>query len=220
MCHNAALVSSGRTRLALLASTALLVAMPAAASAQTGDPTASASATGITVDAKAGRTVPLLREVLVTGQLLNPTANENVQITVRASGRDLITEKITPKADGSFEYRFEVRACCDYTVTAENADKKATDEFKTDVPKGLRKGPIASLYNQSLQDQGFHTGTKGGRVTEGTRLATKAFRKVNGMRRSEAYAPWIFRTLLQGRGAFDVRYPRRAATSRSTSASR
>ena len=84
-----------------------------------------------------------------------------MQITVSASGRDLISEKITAKADGSFEYRFEVEACCDYTVTAENADKKATDEFKTDVPKKLRKGPITALYNQSLQAQGFHTGTKG-----------------------------------------------------------
>ena len=205
MCHNAALVNPGRTRLALLASLALVAATPAAASAQ--DPTASASATGITVDAKTGKTVPLLRQVLVTGQLLNPGVNENVQLTVRASGRDLITEKLSAKPDGSFEYRFEVRACCDYTVTAENADKKATDEFKVDVPKKVRKGSIAALYNQSLQAQGFHTGTKGARVTSGTRLATKAFRKVNGMGRSEAYKPAIFRMLLQDRGAFDVRYP-------------
>ena len=72
MCHNAALVSPGRTRLALLASAALVAAMPAAASAQSEAPTASASATGITVDAKTGKTVPLLREVLVTGQLTQP----------------------------------------------------------------------------------------------------------------------------------------------------
>ena len=207
MCHNAALVSPGRTRLALLASAALVAGTPAAASAQTDAPTASASATGITVDAKTGKTVPLLREVIVTGQLTNPGANENVQISVRASGRDLSSEKVTAKADGSFEYRFKVEACCEYTVTAENANKRATDTFKTDVPKSLRKGPIAAAYNQALQSQGFHTGTKGARVTSGTRLATKAFRKVNGMRRSERYRPSIFRTLLQGRGGFNVRYP-------------
>ena len=204
MCHNSALVNRpGRTPLALLASAALMAALPAAASAQSASP----AATGITVDARTGKTVPLLRPVVVSGQLTSPLATENVQITVSASGRDLISEKITPKPDGAFEYRFKVEACCDYTVIAETGDKKATDTFGVDVPKKLGKGPIAALYNQSLQEQGFHTGTKGARVTSGTRLATKAFRKVNGMRRSEAYRPSIFRTLLQGEGAFDVRYP-------------
>ena len=133
--------------------------------------------------------------------------NENVQITVSASGRDLITEKITPKGDGSFEYRFEVEACCDYTVTAENGRRRPPTTSRPRSRRSLRKGPITALYNQSLQAQGFHTGTKGGRVTTGTRLATKAFRKVNGMRRSERYRPSIFRTLLQGRGGFDVKHP-------------
>jgi len=204
MCHNPALVNRpGRSPLVLLASVALMAALPAAASAQSASP----AATGITVDARTGKTVPLLRPVVVSGQLTSPLATEIVQITVSASGRDLISEKITPKPDGTFEFRFKVEACCDYTVSAESADKKATDTFGVDVPKKLSKGPIAALYNQSLQEQGFHTGTKGGRVTSGTRLATKAFRKVNGMRRSEAYRPAIFRILLQGRGAFDVRYP-------------
>lgn len=195
------------THLALLASAvALVAALPAAASAQ--GPTAFPAATGITVDVKTGKAVPLLEKVVASGQLANPLANENVLLTVRAGGRDLITEKITPKADGSFEFPFTVEACCEYTVTAENADQKATDTFNVDVPKKLRKGPVAALYNRSLQAQGFHTGTKGGRVTSGTRLATKAFRKVNNMRRSEAYRPAIFRILLQGRGAFDVRFPK------------
>ena len=65
---------------------------------------------------------------------------------------------------------------------------------------------MAKLFNRSLQAQGFHTATRGPRVTSGTHLAIKAFRKVNGMRWSEAYSPAIFRTLLLGNGAFKPRF--------------
>ena len=88
------------------------------------------------------------------------------------------------------------------------------------MPKHLGKGGVTALFNRSLQAQGFHTGTKGGSVTIGTRLAIKAFRKTNGMGRSEAYRPSIFRTLLHGQGRVRARATTTAATSRSTSAGR
>ena len=192
----------GRTRLTLLATaTALMVALPAGA-AQAAKPDAGAAATGISVGVKGKSRVDLLKKVTVAGQLANPTPNDNVQLTVSASGRELFSKKLSPKGDGSFEMPIEVNACCRYLVEAENAGKRATASFTVDVPKHLGKGGATSLFNRSLQDQGFHTGTKGSRVTIGTRLAIKAFRKTNGMGRSEAYRPAIFRKLLMGQGAF------------------
>ena len=123
----------------------------------------------------------------VQGQLTAPVPNDNVQLTVSASGRELFSKKVSPKGDGSFLLPLEVNACCRYLIEAENAGKRATANFKVDVPKHLGKGPVARLFNRSLQSQGFHTGTKGARVTQGTRLAIKAFRKTNRMGRSEAY---------------------------------
>jgi lipoprotein-anchoring transpeptidase ErfK/SrfK len=196
----------GRTRLTLLAATAtLLVALPGGA-AHAAKPDAGAAATGITVAVKGPSRVALLKKLEVTGQLTNPLPNDNVQITVTASGRELFTKKLAAKGDGSFSMPLTVDACCRYVVTAENGAKRASDSFNVLVPKKLGKGGITALYNSSLQEQGFHTGTKGGSVTIGTRLATKAFRKTNGMARSEAYAPGIFRELLQGKGAFEPRY--------------
>lgn len=192
----------GRTRLTLLATAAaLMVALPAGA-AQAAKPDAGAAATGISVGVKGKSRVDLLKKVTVAGRLANPNPNDNVQLTVSASGRELFSKKLSPKGDGSFEMPIEVNACCRYLVKAENAGKRATANFRVDVPKHLGKGGVTSLFNRSLQDQGFHTGTKGGRVTIGTRLAIKAFRKTNGMGRSEAYRPAIFRKLLMGRGAF------------------
>jgi lipoprotein-anchoring transpeptidase ErfK/SrfK len=185
----------------------LLLALPAGVAQAAKKPDAGAAAAGISVEVrgKPGR-VDLLKKVTVRGQLTAPVPTDNVQLTVRASGRELFSKKLSPKADGSFEMRLEVIACCRYRIEAENAGKRATAAFKVDVPKHLSKGPVARLFNRSLQAQGFHTGTKGARVTQGTRLAIKAFRKTNRMGRSEAYRRPIFRELLMGKGGFEPRH--------------
>jgi lipoprotein-anchoring transpeptidase ErfK/SrfK len=190
---------SGGIRIALLAAaTGLLLALPAG-SAQAAD--------GITIDPIATKQVDLLKKLQIKGKVTNPQPGENVQVTVSASGREVFDKKITPAADGSYATPLVVTACCGYVISAKIGPHQANTGFQTQVPKKLSKGKITQLFNQSLQDQGFHTGTKGGRLTSGSRLAIKAFRKTNGMARNESYDPSIFRTLLQGKGAFDVQYP-------------
>ena len=189
----------------LAAATALLVALPAAA-AHAAKPQAGAAGTGITLEHKGKSKVDLLKKVVLEGAVANALPSDNVQVTVRTSGRELFSKKFSPKADGSFQVPVLVNACCRYVVEAENAGKKATASFGVEVPKKLGKGKVTRLFNRSLQAQGFHTGTKGARVTSGTRLAIKAFRKTNGMGRSEAYRPGIFRKLLMDKGAFKPRY--------------
>jgi len=200
LCHNAAVViRAGGIRVAILAAaTGLLIALPAG-SAHAAD--------GVTVSVDTPKQVDLLKKLQVKGSLTNPQPGETVQVTVSASGRELFSKKIVPAADGSFGLPLVVEACCGYVISAESGGHVANDGFQVSVPKNLSKGGITSLFNKSLQDQGFHVGSKGGRVTSGTRLAIKAFRKTNGMRRNESYDPSIFRTLLQGKGAFDVQYP-------------
>jgi hypothetical protein len=164
------------------------------------------AADSIAVDVAVPKRVDLLDKLTITGTVTNPQPTDDTTVTVEASGRQLFRQKVDASS-GTFSLPLVVDACCGYTVTAKAGDKTATAGFVTTVPKKLRKGKITRLYNSSLQDLGFHTGTKGSKVTEGTRLATKAFRKVNGMRRSEAYNPEIFRMLLQNRGAFKVQFP-------------
>jgi lipoprotein-anchoring transpeptidase ErfK/SrfK len=197
----------GRIHLTLLAAAAtLLVSLPAGA-AHAAKPDAAAAGTGITVGVKGEpKSVALLKKLEITGTVAGALPTDNVQLTVSASGEELFTKKISPKADGTFEQPLTVRACCRYVIEAENANKKATAAFSVDVPKKLGKGRVVALFNRSLQAQGFHTGTKGARVTSGTRLAIKAFRKTNGMGRSDRYRTAIFRKLLMDKGAYKPRY--------------
>jgi lipoprotein-anchoring transpeptidase ErfK/SrfK len=149
----------------------------------------------------------LLDKVIARGRVPGPAAGEQVSVEVAAGGRKLFTKKVATKPDGDFQVPFIINACCAYEVTATAGDKRSAPQaFRVGVPRHLRKGPLARLFNRSLQRQGFHTGTNSGRVTSGTHLAIKAFRKVNGMRWSEAYHRSIFRTLLQGKGAFKPRF--------------
>jgi hypothetical protein len=183
-----------------------LAALPAAADAA--QPDATAAASGISVDVDAPKKVELLEKLQIKGSVANPAPGETVKVTVTASGREVLKEQVSPSSGGAFALPLVVNACCGYVVTAESGVASASDGFQVEVPKRLRKGGIARLFNESLQAQGFHTGTKGSRVTSGTRLAIKAFRKTNGMPRSERYSPEIFRRLLQGRGAYPVQHPK------------
>ena len=185
----------------------LLIAAAAYAAAVFVPSTASA-ASGITVAVDAPKRVQPLSKLQVTGAVSNPAPGETVKITVSASDREVLKDVISPGPDGRFAMPLVVDSCCGYVVTATAGAATASDGFSVSVPRKLGKGKMARLFNNLLQDLGFHTGTKGSRVTSGTRLAIKAFRKTNGMPRNERYSREIFRLLLQGRGAFPVQHPK------------
>jgi L,D-transpeptidase catalytic domain len=146
-------------------------------------------------------------KIIAGGQVPGYAPGEQVTLEATASGRKIFSRKIAPKGNGAFQEAFIVKACCAYEVIASAGSKSsAPQRFSVGVPRHLSKGSVAKLFNRSLQAQGFHTGTRGPRITGGTHLAIKAFRKVNGMRWSEAYRPSIFRTLLRGEGAFKPRF--------------
>ena len=193
-------IRRGGIRAALAAVTGLLVVLPAGL-AHAG-PQAKASA--LTVDVDTPKRVALLKKLTIEGTGATPA--QPVSVTVTASGRELQKEQLTPAANGTFSMPLVVNACCGYEISASSGGESAGDAFNVALPKKLGKGKVTRFFNRSLQAQGFHTGTKGRRATLGTRLAIKAFRKTNGMGRSQRYRPAVFRKLLQGGGAFKPRY--------------
>jgi hypothetical protein len=189
---------SRRAGIVITAAAGLLALPAASASAATGPPT---------LNLDGPKRPGVTDKIIASGQVPGFVPGEQVTLEVTASGRGVVSKKIEPKPNGSFSEPFFINACCAYSVRASVGDKaSAPQTFNVGVPRHLRKGPVAKLFNRSLQAQGFHTGTRGPRVTSGTHLAIKAFRKVNGMRWSEAYSPVIFRTLLLGKGAFAPRF--------------
>jgi lipoprotein-anchoring transpeptidase ErfK/SrfK len=176
----------------LAAAVCLLLALPAASAQAAGGPPS--------LGLNAPKHPRVGDKIIASGQVPGYAPGEQVTLEATASGRKVLSRKLTPKANGGFREAFIVKACCAYEVTVSVGNKSsAPQRFNAGVPRHLSKGPVAKLFNRSLQAQGFHTGTRGPRVTSGTHLAIKAFRKVNGMRWSEAYHPSIFRTLLQGK---------------------
>ena len=176
------------------------VAIPAAsASAATGAPT---------LNLNGPKSPGLLDKVTAAGKVPGAAAGTQVTVTVEASGRTVDKQQVTTNATGGFSFRFVVDACCSYEVTASSGGQNSAPErFRVRVPRHIGRGPLTRLYNESLVRQGYYIGRNtSGRFTLGSRLATAAFRKVNGMARNMQYKPVIFRKLLMGRGAFKPRY--------------
>jgi L,D-transpeptidase catalytic domain len=194
MLHNAAVSRRAGIPIALVTA---VVALPASASAATGPPT---------LELNGPKKPGLLDKVTAAGTLPGAAAGESVTVTVEASGRTLAKQEV-PAGNGKFSFAFVINACCSYQVTATSVGQSSqAQRFSVAVPRRLRKGGIARLYNESLVRQGYYIGRMSSRVTLGTRLATLAFRKVNGMGRSMGYRRAIFRKLLMGRGAFQPRF--------------
>jgi len=185
-------------KLGLLAAVAAVAIPVASAGAATGAPT---------LQLNGPKKPALLDKVTAAGTLPGATSGDQLTITVEASGRTVEKKQVTPGADGKFSFPFVIDACCNYAVTATSGGQSSgAERFSVTVPRHLRKGPIARLYNESLVAQGYHLGHMSAHFGLGSRLATLAFRKVNNMARNYSYQPVIFRKLLMGRGAFRPRY--------------
>lgn len=179
-----------------------MLLVPAAAQAA---PTATPP---ITVEVKGPKQVGLLRKLEVRGSIATLALNQNVFITVRASGRKLSTKKVTPdKTTGAFTAKILVNSCCNYAVTAEHdGDTSKAARFSVALPKHLGKGPRTKLFNKMLRNDGYHIVGISNRKTWSTDLAILAFRKTNNMRRNSVYRKSIFRKLLLGQGEFKPKY--------------
>jgi hypothetical protein len=185
--------------LVIAAVLAILALAVASASAATGAPT---------LQLNGGKKNPsLLDKVVAAGTLPGAAAGDQVTVTVVASGRTVAKKQVSTGGDGSFSFPFVVNACCNYEVVATSGGQSsAPQRFTVRAPKHLSKGGITRLYNQSLVQQGYYVGHVASHFGLGSRLATLAFRKVNGMARNESYKASIFRKLLMGRGAFQPRF--------------
>jgi hypothetical protein len=190
-------IRRGGTAIALLSAAAAFALPVPSASAESGPPT---------LELNGPKKPGLLDKVTAAGSLPGAAAGDAVTVTVLASGRT-VEKKQVDAPNGKYSFPFAIDACCNYQVTATSGGLSApAQRFTVSVPKHVRKGRIARLYNESLVDQGYYIGHMSSHVGLGTRLATLAFRKVNHMARNMSYKPVIFRKLLMGRGAFEPRF--------------
>jgi hypothetical protein len=184
---------------AAIAASVLLGAAPAAHAA-----TAIAVTPGVKGDsAPAGSTVTIFVAVDP------PVAGTPVQVKLAVDDKQLFDRQLLLSSSGKFNFPVEVTGCCQYRVTVSSGGLSKSASFDVTVPKRLHRGsrgPAVSLLHSALRDQGYFVRGKK-RFTSSTELALLAFRKVNKMHRNTSYSRRIFRTLLQGKGAFPLAHP-------------
>ncbi len=165
------------------------------------------AAVSLDVTGLKGGKAKVLDKVTVEGQV-TPATPGPVNVAINVGQLDERTEQVSANGAGKFSLPITVMACCTYKITAEHNGATGGASFNVVVPKLKRssKGPLVKLFHNKLIEQGFHV-RKGKKFTHLTGLAILAFRKTNGLKRNMGYSPKIFRMLLEGKGAFELRYP-------------
>jgi lipoprotein-anchoring transpeptidase ErfK/SrfK len=210
--------------LAGMAAAATCAALAAPAAAQLpGDPGAPPPAAAnlkLDVDGlKNGRAVAGHR-VHIRGTI-NPTeAGQKVEVTL-SNGDHVVKQQIVEvkqgkDGDGEFHlkgpqmvepgnYKASAAWAGTDTIGPASAESNGFSIRYPRLNKG-NKGPEVALLNNLLAKQGYAT-SSGKKYTQITAWGVLAFRKVNGMSRVQNATSGIFRTLAEGKGAYQVQHP-------------
>jgi hypothetical protein len=212
-----------RCRVSFLIAVGLL-ALPASAVAAEGTRRAAAQPIPeATVTIKVGHLhsgrAPIYDTVPVRGTLSPFVPGQRVEVTFYLDGHRLLNRQVAvTKAGGRgvFHSSVIVRANGKYAVSAHHAansklgaDSTVRKSWRVSFP-GLHPGEcdkVAKGFRKALGKMGYASG--GGSCFNG-RLGREvlAYRKVNGMDRSEKAGPGLVKKVFSGRGGYHVRYPK------------
>jgi hypothetical protein len=159
------------------------------------------------------------QRILVRGRVDPFVEGERYVVELWRRGRKVGTKTAHARRDGSkgeFTVTFKVRRRGGYRIRARHdaserqarivANRKAFRALGGGVSRSAR-GARVRLLQRGLARLGFATSRRG-RFDDATRRGLLAFRKTNRLARTgRANAP-VFRRLLEGRGAYRLRYPR------------
>jgi peptidoglycan hydrolase-like protein with peptidoglycan-binding domain len=211
-----------RLPLAVAASTALIAAVPSAATAQDAPQTAQAPAkvkikinglhggkakVGDKVEAVATVTpfVPHQRVLIRIGTGGDTIAKRTPYVR-QVKGKKYGRVKLESKAllePGKYRARLSKKPTGQQAGASAKSKKFSLKYF--DLDPGDR-GPAVKLFNDLLSGEGYYD-TDGHTYGSHTERAVMAFRKVNGMERTFNADPTIFKMLAEGKGAFKPKYP-------------
>jgi hypothetical protein len=185
------------------------------------EPTQQPSQLEIEVQGAKKGTVLVGRKVKAVGTLRPFVPDQKVEVIFSRDDKVLKDQVVGVHASkkgevGEFELRSprliepgSYRAHAVYEGSAELARSEAdTQDVSPRYPslhKGNR-GPEVNVFNDLLARQGYAT-SHGKKYTQITGWAVMAFRKVQGMSRIQSATSGIFKTLAEGRGAYDVQNP-------------
>lgn len=206
----------------ILAGTALLLA-PAIASAAVGGKSGAQAAPSATVKIEVGHLhggrATIYDTVPVTGTISPYVPGQRVEVTFYLNGHRLVRHRVAVSQgggdSGSFSSSVIVREDGKYAVSAHHAatpqlgaDTTVRKSWRVSFP-GIHPGGcdrVVKGFKKALAEMGYVSG--GGSCFNG-RLGREvlAYRKVNGMDRSQKAGPGLVKKAFGGRGGYHVRYP-------------
>lgn len=159
--------------------------------------------------------------VRISGSIAPYASGERVVVRVIMRGRDVLkrTPRLVAAPDGKsgrFVLRFRPRRAGRFTVRAKSAGTDQSRAVSANrkrlvVVTGRAHTGSRGIAVRALQRRlsGLHYITPAnGFFGASTARAVLAFRKVNGMGRSESASRGVFKKLARGGGGFHVRYPK------------
>jgi hypothetical protein len=168
-----------------------------------------------------GDRVPVGKKVLGVGYVRPFVPRQEVKVWVsRANNQIEAKRQPIRRVKGKNQGRFKIRSGRliedgAYRVRARKKPSPRQEGFQAesrkvgiaypDLDPGMRNN-FVGLFNDLLRDEGYHT-SNGDGYGAATGRAVLAFRKVNGMARTQNATPSIFRTLANGNGGYNLRYP-------------
>ncbi len=200
---------------------ALLVSAPAAVAAQmpaekpSGPPAATVR---IKPDLKHGR-ARILSKAAVVGTVTPFVAGQHVAVTFYRDGRKLLTRNVALQkgkgGNGKFRAAILIRQGGKYAASAKHVataalggDSTVRKSWKVSYP-ALHPGqcdPVVKGFKKAMAKLGYASG--GGRCFDGrSGREVLAYRKVNGMARTERAGKGLVAAVFEGRGGYRVRYP-------------
>jgi len=199
----------------------LLVSASPAAAAQmpTEKPSGPPAATvKIKPDLKNGR-ARILSKAAVVGTVTPFAPGQHVAVTFYLDGRKLLTRNVALQkgkgGTGKFRAAILIRKGGRYAVSAKHVataalggDSTVRKSWKVSYP-ALHPGqcdPVVKGFKKALAKMGYVSGD--GRCLDGrTGREVLAYRKVNGMARTERAGKGLVADVFDGRGGYRVRYP-------------
>jgi hypothetical protein len=196
---------------------ALALAAPIAAAAkETGPPDATVK---IKVGHLRGGRAQIYGTVPVNGTLAPFVAGQHVAVTFYLNGHKLLTRNVAVQRKsenaGAFKASIVVRRDGKYAAAAKHVataalggDSTVRKSWKVSFPAlhAGECGRVVKGFKKALAKMGYAAG--GGRCFNGrTSREVLAYRKVNGMARTERAGRGLIEDVFGGRGGYDVRYP-------------
>jgi hypothetical protein len=210
-------------RLSSLLAAVAVVALPAAAAAAPKQPVKPLPVPGATVKIAVGHLhggrADIYDTVPVSGTLAPYVPGQKVEVTFYLDGHRLVSRKVAVSKGGgetgTFESSVIVREDGKYAVAAKHkanaalgGDSTVRKNWRVSFPS-LRPGECGRVvkgFKQAMAQMGYVSG--GGQCFNG-RLGREvlAYRKVNGMNRSQKAGVGLVKKVFGGKGGYHVRYP-------------